>query len=81
MIQGAKPGAVFLLVDNNSHSFYDWFDQFAVGANLQCLKKREDYYFKMGWDEQADELAVYNTNFKRTPKITARIAYRIYRKP
>jgi hypothetical protein len=81
MVQSAKPGALFLLVENNDRRFYGWFDEFAADAGLECIKKQENYYFVMGWDEQADELAIYNAKFERTPKITASIAYRIYRKP
>lgn len=81
MVQRAKPGALFLFVDNNCTCFYEWFDEIALDAGLKIIEKREDYRFVVGWDEQADDLALYNNKFKRNPKLKANIAYRIYRKP
>jgi hypothetical protein len=82
MVQSAKPSALFLLVENNDRRFYGWFDSFAAEAGLDCVTKREDYPFVMTWPgEQAKELERYNQKFERTPKLTASIAYRVYRKP
>ena len=81
MVQSAKPGVLFLFVENNDNRFYGWFDEFAADAGLEFVKKQEDYRFVMGSDEQAEELMRYNERFGRSSKITASIAYRIYRKP
>ena len=47
---------------------------------LTFVEKERDYRFVVGWDEQADDLALYNNKFGRNPKLQAYIAYRIYRK-
>ncbi len=81
MVQRAKPGALFLFIDNNSACFYDWLDNIAADGGLEVVEKREDYRFVVGWDEQAGDLERYNNKFQRNPKLKAHIAYRIYRKP
>lgn len=80
MIDQAKPGALFLFVDNNAEIFYGWMDEMATSNGLSVVERKEDYRFVLGWDEQAHELATYTDKFNRHPKIQTYIAYRIYAK-
>ncbi len=79
MFDQAKPGALFLFVDNNAQSFYGWFDELAEEHHLECVKKENNIRFQTGGDEEARDLDPYYDKFGY-PKLGANIAYRIYRK-
>ena len=69
----------FLFIDNNSETFYGWFDGLASEAGLELVKGAEAVA-KMPWDEEKKDLEPYNTKFG-PPKLEANIAWRVYRKP
>lgn len=81
MVDRAKSGAIFLLIDNNTQAFFTQFDEIAQDRGLDHVSGGGDLEYTLGWEEQADALDLYNKKFNRSPKIQFRIAYRIYRKP
>lgn len=74
----AKPGSLFLFVDNNNPEFYDWFDELAETHNIDIIKSREDR-IKVPFEEEKSDLGKYLDKFN-SPKLTANIAYRIGQK-
>lgn len=80
MVDQAKPGAIFVLIDNNTQAFFTLFDGIAEDRDLEPVYRGNGQY-TLGWDEQADTLSTYNEKFDRNPKIRTQIACRIYRKP
>ncbi|MBW4608771.1 MAG: hypothetical protein KME22_16595 [Hassallia sp. WJT32-NPBG1] len=74
----AKPGALFLFVDNNHPQFYSWFDDLAKTHNMKIKKKSEGKEM-LPFHEQKSDLGQYVQKFS-SPKITANIAYRIGQK-
>lgn len=74
----AKPGALFLFIDNNHPEFYNWFDNLAQTYNIEITKKIEGR-FNLPFDEDKSDLGVYFDKFSY-PKIRANIAYRIGKK-
>lgn len=77
----AKPGSLFLVIDNNNSSFYDWFDALANAHNIKILKSDETM-MKMPYDEQKSDLGIYIEKFDKFayPKLQTWVAYRIGRK-
>jgi hypothetical protein len=78
----AKPGALFLFVDNSSWIFYNWFDDIAAQCRLVIVEnEKQDFsHFVMDWREEKRDLGIYFEKFG-DPKIQADIVYRVYRKP
>lgn len=74
----AKPGALFLFIDNNHSEFYGWFDNLAETYNIEIIKKNESNFI-LPTDEEKSDLGVYLEKFSY-PKIRANIAYRIGKK-
>jgi SAM-dependent methyltransferase len=75
----ARPGALLFFIDNSRRTFYDWFDQIATSNGLEIVSKKEYCSFQIEADEDKEALGYYFDNFGH-PKLTAKIAYRIYRK-
>lgn len=74
----AKPGALFLFIDNNSPVFYDWFDRLASKNGLQQVQKQETK-LAFSMDEEKTDLGVYYSKFG-WPKRESDVAYRVMRK-
>lgn len=78
----AKPGALFLFVDNRrsglGRAFSEWFDELAGKYGLELLEVDEGS-IGLPYDEEKKELGVYFKKF-RSPKLTADIAWRVARK-
>lgn len=74
----AKPGSLFLFVDNNSSKFYDWFDELAETHNIDIIKSREET-ITLPFDEEKSDLEKYLDKFS-PPKLQAKVAYRIGQK-
>lgn len=78
LIEQAKPGALFLYIDNNRPEFYDWFDHLVTQHGLEVLDTKS-YVAQMPFDEEKRDLGIYYTKFG-SPKLEADIAYRLCRK-
>jgi len=78
MFDHAKPGALFLFVDNYAQRFYGWFDEIAKACNLECIEESQGHY-QTGADEEKSDLGIYYDKFGPV-KLGADIAYRLYRK-
>ncbi|AUX31907.1 MULTISPECIES: hypothetical protein [Sorangium] len=76
----AKPGAMFLFIDNNSDMFVDWFDGMASRAGMEVLDAGRGVQ-KMPRDEQMSVLQKYMDKFATAARLTANLAYRVLRKP
>lgn len=74
----AKSGSLFLFVDNNDPEFYDWFDELAETHNIEIIKSQEERITVPSEEEKLD-LGKYLDKFN-SPKLTARVAYRIGQK-
>ncbi len=75
LMQDAKPGAMFLYLDNDNPNFYGWFDSLA-NANALITLDQQSLSLKLPFDEQKNDLEPYLTRFE-TPKLTAKVAYRL----
>ena len=78
LFSNAKPGSLFLFVDNNNPKFYDWFDELAETHNIDIIKSKEDS-ITVPFEEEKSDLGKYLDKFN-SPKLTANIAYRIGQK-
>lgn len=76
----AKSGSLFLFVDNDRPSFYGWFDELAQEHSLVTLYGASEIT-KMPTDEEKRDLEPYRSWLNHEPKLSASIAWRVYRKP
>ncbi len=79
LFQGARPGALFLYIDNNRPEFTDWFERLATENGLEIISSGDRPKECLPADEEKRDLGVYFSKFG-SPKITANIAFRIARK-
>lgn len=79
MIEQAKPGALFLYIDNNRPEFYGWFDDLKKQHGLTEIESRCYDRVLLPFDEQKVNLGIYYSKF-RDPKLKANIAYRLCKK-
>ena len=75
LFQKAKPGAIFLFIDNNSPKFYDWFDDLAQNNLVKILVNKKDNIC-IPFDEDKNDLGDYFSKFS-FPKLKANVAYRV----
>lgn len=75
LFENAKSGALFLVVDNSSGGFKEWFDEMAHATGLQFLDAGTGK-FQMHWVEEKSDFGDYYTKFA-SPRITAWIAWRV----
>jgi hypothetical protein len=75
LFQKSKPGSTFLFVDNNSKSFYEWFDELANENGVSIIKSQETFMVAPS-DEKRADLGVYYEKFS-SPKLKANVAYRV----
>lgn len=79
MFQNAKPGAMFLYIDNNDSRFYDWFDRLKDKSGLNTLAKGSIPEMRLPIREEKKDLGEYFERFE-SPRLKADIAYRICKK-
>ncbi|HYX13956.1 MAG TPA: hypothetical protein VE944_06220, partial [Nostoc sp.] len=77
----AKPGALFLFVDNNNPNFYGWFDKLAKDNSINIINNKTGK-ISLPYHEDKNDLEIYFEKFQNigNPKITADVAYRVGRK-
>lgn len=76
----AKPGALFLYVDNSAPVFFNWFDAIWTGRGVSALYSVDSVSMQMPGDEQKTDLGEHMQRIAGFPKLTANIAYRVLRK-
>ena len=77
----AKPGALFLYVDNGSEVFNNYFDtQWNGRGDIEVVVKADDAWITPRYSEQASELGDYRNKFGQHPKLKSCISYRVLRK-
>lgn len=76
----AKPGSLFLYIDNGSKKFNDYFDDLTNRDDLELVIYGSDETFTPSSSEQASELDWYIKKFDHSPKIQGKISYRVHRK-
>lgn len=81
LIHDAKPGALFLYVDNGHDEFNGYFDSLYETAGLNCLLKATNVRKTPRFNEQAEALKEYSDKFGRSPKIQSFLSYRLLEKP
>ena len=74
----SKQGALFLYVDNDNSTFYDWFDAMVRQNALRVLDSNSTK-LGMDWDEEKRDLGRYYAKFGN-PKLEGEVAYRICQK-
>lgn len=77
----AKPGALFVYTDNGSDHFNDYFGKQCAKGGLEQLMCRDNTDMTPSYSEEKSELALYMGKFVHTPKLKARVTYRVLRKP
>jgi hypothetical protein len=79
LVEHAKAGALFLFVDNKAYTFEQWIAELVEKTGLEPILT-ETCDKRLPYDEQALDLEPYRTKFGRSPKLTAQVACRVYRK-
>ncbi len=77
----AKPGSLFLFVDNAHHDFYDWFDSLHAPHRLEKIESADSVNLGIPSSEEKKDLGLHLQRISSTPKLNAKVAYRILRKP
>jgi hypothetical protein len=81
LFREARPGALFLYTDNGSVAFNEYFDKICGEATkLTMLIERTDTDLAPRYSEEKSELGDYLNKFNRTPKLKARVTYRVLQK-
>ncbi|MFN6486745.1 MULTISPECIES: hypothetical protein [unclassified Nostoc] len=77
----AKPGSLFLFVDNNNPKFYDWFDKLSKDNSISTISKKTGT-ISLPPHEEKNDLEIYFEKFQTIgkPKISSDVAYRVGRK-
>lgn len=83
MFRSAKPGALFLYVDNNNQQFYGVFDSLVSTTGLVVLSEGQRDFTITDLSERKTDLGRYWDKFERiaSPKLTANAVFRICQKP
>jgi SAM-dependent methyltransferase len=76
----AKPGALFLFIDNSSSQFYDWFDALWKSAGLKKLAGSDSMTMWMPTEEQKSDLGEHLIAMQGSPKLMGSVAYRVLKK-
>ena len=79
MFYNAKPGALFLFIDNNSPAFYEWFDEMVACSPVDVLDRFHGRMVISDYSEQKHDLGEYREKFEN-PKLQADVAYRVCRR-
>lgn len=76
----AKPGALFLVNDNNSRVFFEWLDDIAREASLETLLSGSGDRRIYDREESLAVVGEYKGKFNRTPRMTGSVFWRVFRK-
>lgn len=76
----AKPGALILINDNDASCFYEWFDGIAAATGLETLLAQQGERKIYDRDEQMSAVGHFREKFDWRPKLTGRVAWRVFRK-
>jgi hypothetical protein len=63
----AKPGALFLYIDNGHELFYDYCDELWTATGLRCVMKADNEHWTPRHSEQASDLGEYLEKFGQQP--------------
>lgn len=80
VISNAKPGALFVYVDNGGPSFSGLAEPHFTRKDLQLVASSDDQRRLLGSDEQSDAVAVYKERFGQSPKLQGNVSYRVWKK-
>jgi len=80
LVMNVKPGAVFLVVDNNSPDFVNYISSLANEIGLKSLGRQEKT-FVLGPDEQKSALGDYLDQLNHNPKCRTKIYFEYFEKP
>src|SRR5262249_23346585 len=80
LFQGAKPGALFLYIDNGHEDFNSYFDTQWQAAGLISLICGDNKKWTPRYSEQASDLGDYRQKFGQQPKLKGYLSYRVLRK-
>lgn len=81
LFQHAKPGALFLYIDNGHDDFNKYIDKISAAAGLEILQGSDNASYTPSFKEQKSELDVYSKKFSHNPKLKSTLSVRIMRKP
>jgi hypothetical protein len=81
LFASAKPGAIFLYIDNGSDAFNSYVEDACKKSGLKEILKHDNILITPRYTEQAEVTKVYREKFKRYPKLKSTITMRAYRKP
>lgn len=79
----ARRGSLFLFIDNDHQWFWGYFDEIAIRAGLERRNGKEEF-FQTDTGEEKKDLNPYYDKYRKlghSPKLGAKIAWRVYRKP
>ncbi len=76
----AKPGALFLYVDNAFAVFFEWFDKQYAGASVTVVARNDGVQIGLPPEEEKRDLGAHYSRIAGQPKLTANVAYRVLRK-
>lgn len=79
VFSGAKPGSLFLYIDNHDSEFTGWFDGLAKRNGVNFLRHDEGEEMCLGHEEEKRDLGVYYDKFK-FPKRSSTVDVRVGRK-
>jgi hypothetical protein len=80
LFQGAKPGALFVYIDNGHEDFNSYFDAQWQAAGLTCLICEDNTRWIPRYSEQSSDLGIYCQKFGQQPKLQGFLSYRVLRK-
>ncbi len=80
LFQGAKPGALFVYIDNGHKNYGSYFDAQWQAAGLTCLICEDQLRWRPRNSEEASEVDIYRQKFRESPKLNGFLSYRVLRK-
>jgi hypothetical protein len=81
VFRSARPGALFLYIDNGHSDFDDYYAQQCDAAGLVQVIGSSDVRLIPRYSEQASDLGCYLSKFGQHPKIQATVTYKVLQKP
>jgi hypothetical protein len=80
VVSNAKPGALFVYVDNGGPSFNSLVEPHFNRRDVKLVVASDDQRRLLGSDEQASAVAAYKARFGQNPKLTGNVSYRVWEK-
>lgn len=77
----AKSGAIFVYNDNGGGKFASYFDEFWKAEKLKPLLVKDNAVMTASGIKQSSELAFYSSKLNHSPKLKAKVSYRVLQKP